>query len=483
MPSALLIAPEGLPFSKTGGLADVVGALPPALARLGWQTTVVMPQYGPDRSGAALARHTVTLGGTAFSVGFIAHPLASGATAVLIDCPELFDRPGLYSVSAANDSHGPLRSAVLNIAALEYAMRQDAPPAIVHAHDWEAALALVYLRTTPRFASHLGAASTVMTIHNLAYQGIFDADWMGPLDLPADQFDIEKMEFWGKINLLKAGIVHSDLVTTVSPTYAKEIQTPTFGFGLDGVLRNRTDDLVGILNGIDVSQWSPAHDKFLPRPFDVDDLSGKAIAKRALLTRFGLPVDDIALTRPVFGMISRMADQKGFDLLTEARDHLLGIGAAFVVLGSGEPRYEQFWRHFATEHPDAVGVYIGFDEPLAHLIEAGADAFVMPSRFEPCGLNQMYSLAYGTLPIVRAVGGLADTIDTSVGFPFDEYSVDALVAALREAKRTYTDEPARWAEMMTRAMSRDHSWDNAARQYSGVYTRAISKHLGSLRPE
>jgi starch synthase len=474
--AVLLIASEGLPFTKTGGLADVIGALPPALARLGWQTTVVMPQYRAVSGGTLLARDKFTLGGQEYAVGFHEHPLASGARAILLECPELFDRAGIYGDQGNEYSDNPLRFALLSLAALEFAVQYGPRPAIVHAHDWQAGLAPVYLRSgSAQLRSNLATTSTVFTVHNLAYQGIFDADWLPRLDLPWEQFDVEAMEFWGRISFLKGGIVNSDKITTVSPSYSREIQTPTLGFGFDGVLRKRAADIEGILNGIDADEWNPLKDRFLPEPFGPSDLAGKRASKRALLTHYRLATDDAAMARPVLGIVSRMVSQKGFDLLEEAAKDLLGIDATFVVLGTGEARYESFWKQMATDHPDRVGVQIGFDERLAHLIEAGADAFLMPSQFEPCGLNQMSSMRYGTLPIVRAVGGLADSVDASVGFRFHEYSVDALLAVLREARRVYSDEPQRWASMIQLAMTRDYSWDRAAQEYSRLYERAIAK--------
>jgi starch synthase len=289
---------------------------------------------------------------------------------------------------------------------------------------------------------------------------------------------VDALEFWGRISFLKAGIVFSRLITTVSPQYAKEIQTPAFGFGFDGILRYRAGDLIGILNGIDYDQWDPYRDRYLPVPYDATHLEGKEAAKRLLLETFGLPTEDEVRRRPVVGMISRLVDQKGFDLMAEIAEKLPSLGASFVLLGSGEQRYEDLWITLARRHPDRIGARIGFDEALAHRIEAGADLFLMPSRFEPCGLNQMYSLRYGTVPVVRATGGLYDTVrkfDPSTGegtgFMFEPYSAVALLETLRSALRTYQNRPV-WRRLQVAGMEQDFSWAGSARQYVAAYERA-----------
>ena len=488
-----MIASEAAPFAKTGGLADVLGALPAALARLGWLVTLAVPRYRGVEDGTLVDRFPVTVGGVTAEIGFFEAPLADGARALLVDCPPLYDRDGLYGAANTDYPDNPRRFAMLVRAALEFAARSGAGPAVVHAHDWQAALAPVYLKTL--YAAHpiVGGAPSVMTIHNLAYQGVFEADWLPRLDLPWDLFAIDQLEFWGRISFLKGGINDAEIVTTVSPTYAAEIQTPEFGAGFDGILRRRSADLVGILNGIDTDVWNPATDPDLPKPFSADDLDAKAASKREVLSGYGLPIDAAAMARPLVGLISRMVDQKGFDLIASIAEELPRLDAAFVVLGTGEARYQQLWTRLAAGHPDRIGARIGFDEPLAHLIEAGADMFLMPSRFEPCGLNQMYSLRYGTIPVVRAVGGLADTVqdyesspsggagppkDTkSTGFVFREYSGSALLDALRRALALFAD-PRRWRALQLDAMAQDHSWDRSAQEYVKIYDRAIRQGLG-----
>jgi len=482
--SVLIIGSEAQPFAKTGGLADVLGALPSALARLGWDATIALPRYRGVPAGAPLETFPVTVGGYSRDAGFSEVPLADGARALLVDCPDLFDREALYGVGNADYPDNPRRFAFLVRAALEFAARQSPAPSIVHAHDWQAGLAPVYLRTL--YASHptLGGVPSVTTIHNLAYQGVFTPDWLPRLDLGWELFTLDRLEYWGRVSFLKGGITDADLVTTVSPRYAEEIQTPELGFGFDGILSARRADLVGILNGIDTREWDPAHDRFLEKPYNADDLSGKMAAKTALLRHYGLPLDEATRGRPLVGMVSRMVDQKGFDLVAALADDLTRVDASFVVLGTGEARYQDLWRRLAAEHPDRIGSRIGFDESLAHRIEAGADIFLMPSRFEPCGLNQMYSMRYGTVPVVHAVGGLADTVRDytprrakPTGFVFHAYSPAALLEALARALTLFAD-PRKWRAVQVAGMQQDFSWDRSAREYVKIYERAIVKRLG-----
>jgi starch synthase len=487
----LFIGSEALPFAKTGGLADVLGALPVALGRIGWDVTVALPRYRGVTAGDEVDRFALSVGGYTSEIGFFTAPLGERTRALLVDDPALFDREQLYGVGNADYSDNPRRFAVLVRAALEFAARQGTRLSVVHAHDWQAGLAPVYLRTL--YASHpvLAGTPTVFTIHNLAYQGLFEPDWLPRLDLPWTLMTVEQMEFWGRISFLKGGINAADLITTVSPQYALEIQTAAGGSGFDGILRRRAANLVGILNGIDADRWDPSRDPNLPQPFSARDLSGKRAAKARLLEIYGMARDERAMARPLIGMISRMVDQKGFDLIAELAPELPRLDAAFIVLGTGEPRYQDLWRELAVRHPDRIGARIGFDEGLAHLIEAGADVFLMPSHFEPCGLNQMYSLKYGTVPIVRRVGGLADTVidernrpaDSAVaatrqpnGFVFEEYSAAALRGAMDRALTVFADERA-WRALQLAGMARDHSWDRSAREYVKIYERAMVERV------
>jgi starch synthase len=482
--SVLIIGSEARPFAKTGGLADVLGALPPALARLGWDTTVALPRYRGASVGAPVETFPVTVGGFSRDAAFYEAPLADGARALLIDCPDLYDRDALYGVDNSDYPDNPLRFAFLVRAALEFAARHGTAPSVVHAHDWQAGLAPVYLRTLYAFHPTLGGTPSVMTIHNLAYQGVFTPDWLPRLDLGPELFTVDRLEYWNRISFLKGGITDAEIITTVSPRYAEEIQTLELGFGFDGILRARRGDLVGVLNGIDTREWDPAHDPWLPGPFDADDLSGKRDAKIALLRHYGLPTDEATCTRPLVGMVSRMVDQKGFDLIAALADDLTRVDATFVVLGTGEARYQDLWRALAARHPDRIGAQIGFDESLAHLIEGGADIFLMPSRFEPCGLNQMYSMRYGTVPVVHAVGGLADTVQDyaprrakPTGFVFHEYSPAALLEVLARALALFTD-ATKWRALQVAGMQQDFSWDRSAQEYVKIYERAIVKRLG-----
>ena len=474
----LMVASEAAPFAKTGGLADVVGALPRALARLGHRVDVLMPLYRGIAAGTPIARVTVPLGGQvaeATLCGVSDSESDEGTRTLFVDHPGYFDRDYLYGAVGHDYPDNPERFAFLCRAALEWTASCGERYDVLHGHDWQAGLLPVLQRQMA--SPWLRGVPCVFTIHNLAYQGIFDASWLPRLGLGWEWMNINALEFWNRISLLKGGIVFSRLITTVSPQYAREIQTPEYGFGFDGILRNRSDDLVGILNGIDYDLWDPARDPHLPVPFDATHLGGKQAARRAVLEAFGLPADP-QCTRPLVGMISRLVDQKGFDLLAELSDELPRLNASFVLLGSGERRYEDLWLALASRHPDRVGTRIGFDDPLAHLIEAGADLFLMPSRFEPCGLNQMYSLRYGTPPVVRATGGLFDTVQnfdegsgSGTGFTFEEYSAQALLSTLRWALQTYANR-AVWRRIQAAGMQEDFSWDASAREYAKVYERA-----------
>jgi starch synthase len=486
-----MIASEAHPFAKTGGLAEVAGALPLALARLGHTLTLVVPRYRgvslpSDASvrgdSARAAETTIALGGRTQAVTFHRQPLAERVTGVLVDAPDLFDRDALYGTPEADYADNAWRFAVFNRAALEYARIVGQRPSIVHAHDWQTGTVAAYQKMHLSNDPIVGGVPAVFTIHNLAFQGLFPRETLDTIGLGWEVYDQQAMEYWGQISYLKAGINFSERITTVSPTYAREILTREMGFGFEGVLTRRADDLVGILNGIDTERWNPRRDEFVQARFDADSLEGKAQARQQLLQAAGVATDG-AGARPVIGLISRLTDQKGFDLIAGAAAELMELEATWVMLGSGERRYEDLWTRLAERHPRHVSTTIGFDERLAHLIEAGADAFLMPSRFEPCGLNQMYSLRYGTIPIVRATGGLDDTVEdydpatgAGTGFKFREYTPGALVTAVRRALAVFPDKPA-WARMQQAGMRQDYSWDASAREYVKVYRslqRAVS---------
>jgi starch synthase len=474
----LMVASESQPFAKTGGLADVVGALPRALVRLGHTVDVVMPRYRGIEPARLEATLPVPVGAKTIETA-ISSIVADGVRTLFVHNPQYFERPWLYGSGDADYPDNPERFTFLASAALEWARFVDSAYDVIHGHDWQAAMVpvLAALSTTRR--SRLARPISILTIHNLAYQGVFDADWLQRLGLPAELMRIDALEYWGRISFLKGGIVFSRKLTTVSPRYAEEIQSPELGFGFDGLLRERRADLIGILNGIDYDRWDPAHDPNLPEPFCASNLEGKQAAKRKVLEVYGLPGTAETLARPIVGMISRLVDQKGFDLLAALSSDLLRFNATFVLLGTGERRYEDLWQSLAARHPDRIGAKIGFDEGLAHLIEGGADLFLMPSRFEPCGLNQMYSLRYGTVPVVRAIGGLVDTVRNfepqsgeGTGFVFIEYTPEALLGTLRRALETYRDREV-WRRIQMAGMRQDFSWEASARQYVTVYERAM----------
>jgi starch synthase len=473
----LTVASEAVPFAKTGGLADVIGALPFALSRLGHDVDVVMPRYRGIIDGEKAGRLTVRLDGQV-SDADVWIACRERVRMIFIDQPSYFDRDFLYGTAGQDYPDNPERFAFLAVAALEWAASVPERFDVFHGHDWQAGLVPMLLNTG-RSPAAVARKPSVFTIHNLAYQGVFDASWLPRLGFGWDLMRIDALEYWGRISYLKGGLMFSQMITTVSPRYAREIQTPEYGFGFDGILRYRSHDVAGILNGIDYDQWDPARDPHIPEPYDADDTTGKRAAKRAVLERYGLRVDEAALARPLVGMISRLVDQKGFDLIADIADQLSTLDASFVLLGSGDRRYEDLWLGLAARHPDRIGAKIGFDEALAHLIEAGADLFLMPSRFEPSGLNQMYSMRYGTVPVVRAVGGLDDTVRNfnprtgeGTGFSFDDYTAQALLNTLRWALDIFQD-GATWRRIQREGMVQDFSWDASARQYVKVYERAM----------
>jgi starch synthase len=477
--SILLVTPEAAPFAKSGGLADAAGALALALGRLGHQVRLVLPRYRGVAAGRPVGRAIVAIGADRLTAVFSEHEIAAGVRAVLVECPELFDREHLYGSSGEDYADNARRFAFLSRASLEVAVVSGERPDVIHAHDWQTGLIPVYLKTLYSTHRLLAGAAVVFTIHNLAYQGLFASGWLEALDLPREWFTVDRLEYWGHVSFLKAGINASDMITTVSPAYAREIQTPEYGCGFEGIVGARTAKLVGILNGIDTDRWNPQTDALLPVAYDRSTLSRKREIRKTLIETMGLAADADTMSRPLVGMVSRMVDQKGFDLLATSVAGLLERPIALAVLGSGDPGHEQLWRDLARTHPDRVGVRIGFDDPLAHLIIAGADLLLMPSRFEPCGLSQMYALRYGTVPVVRAVGGLGDTVidwdptsGQGTGFTFTDYTSDALFNALDRARALF-GEPTAWQALQAAGMQVDHSWRHSAGEYVNVYERAI----------
>lgn len=485
-----MIASEVAPFAKTGGLADVVGALPQVLARRGHDVRVIMPLHRSiDRARyrlLPLLREMIVQWGTEQIVGGLMRCPFPGAPEVpvyFIQQDALFDRASLYGEGGRDYPDNDRRFAFFCLASLWALKALDFQPDILHLHDWQAGLVAPLLRHHPVIGNDSFYASmrTVFTIHNLAYQGLFPADFLAKLQLPWTLFTPEIAEFHKQLSLLKAGLTLADQVTTVSPTYAREIQTAEFGCGLQGVLQARSGKLTGILNGIDTRVWNPAGDPYLAAPYGADSPDAKAVCRAALCADLGLEPKADA---PVVGIISRLVDQKGFDLVEAAMPDILASGAAVAVLGTGDKKYEEYFTQLAAANPKRVSATISYREDLAHRIEGGADIFLMPSRFEPSGLNQLYSMRYGTLPIVRRVGGLGDSVidadlsplgaGEATGFAFDDYTAAGLLGAWQRAIGIYRDEPNRWRRMMQAAMRRDSSWDRAAPEYERVYEAARS---------
>lgn len=479
MINVLFATSEVHPLVKTGGLADVSGSLPPALRSLGYDVRVVIPAY-PQ----ALARcehlilvSLIDLPSSPTPVRIFEGTLPeTDVPLYLVDCPTYFDRIGdLYGDSKADWPDNPQRFALFSRAVVALAKGLIGwSPAVVHCNDWQTGLVPALLSLEEYHPK------TVFTIHNLSYQGLFPWGTFVDLNLPMALWSPESMEFYGKVSFIKGGLVHADLLTAVSPTYAREICTPAFGYGLEGLLWARVDRLVGILNGVNYAYWDPQNDEFLSYRYHSHDFSGKAANKAALQRRLGLPVRPKV---PLLGFIGRLVEQKGFDLVLSGLPELFHHPLQIVVLGSGEQSIEQGIRDLAARFPTQVAVRIGYDEELAHLIEAGADAFIMPSRFEPCGLNQLYSLRYGTLPVVRRTGGLADTVvdatpenianGRATGFVFDVPTYSALASTIVRALTLYYNHYDVWQRMMEVAMVTDYSWDVSAHHYGNLYQRAI----------
>lgn len=475
----LLVASECVPYAKTGGLADVAGALPAALRRLGFDVRIFMPRYRGIEVGSArpvvsslpIPLQTRTVHGKVYE-----SRTPDDVPIYFLDQPKYYDRPELYVENGRDYPDNAERFIFFARAAVEFIRKGGFVPDVVHGNDWFSGLVPVYLRALYSGDPTLARIATVFSVHNLAYQGIFWHYDMQLTGLSWSLFHYSKLEFYGKINFMKGGLVFADKVSTVSRQYAREIRTKEFGCGLESVLEQRAADLVGIVNGVDYAHWAPDHGKFLAAPYTAADPSGKAVCKRDLQALNNLPQSDV----PVIGMISRLAEQKGFDLVEKILPDILTDGAQFVLLGSGEERWQKVFRDFARRYPLQVGVNLTFSDELAHKIEAGSDLFLMPSRFEPCGLNQLYSLRYGTPPVVRAVGGLVDTIrewdpatGEGTGFLFQDYTPESCLDAVRKALSAWKDR-ASWRRLMQNGMTEDWSWDRSAREYATLYESAIA---------
>lgn len=487
----VIAASEAVPFSKTGGLADVAGALAKSLDQLGHDVTLILPDYFVIRQSQttlppivdAGLRFSIPMNGRVVSgaVNWTTLPNTS-VRVLLMRQPEYFDRRHLYQEHGHGYVDNCERFAFFSRGVLEICRQMILRPDVIHCNDWQTGLINGLLQT--QFSGRPGFERTasLITLHNMAYQGRFWHFDMSLTGMDWKHFNHNQMEAWGDLNLLKTGIAFADQITTVSPTYATEICTPEGGYGLEGLLMHRRDDLTGILNGIDDEVWNPETDPLLPARYSIETAAdGKALCKSHLQRRMHL---DERANVPVLGMVSRMADQKGFDLITGAAERILEQDLQLVFLGTGDPLYEAQLRDLAGRYPGKVAAEIGFDESLAHQIEAGADMFLMPSRFEPCGLNQMYSLRYGTVPIVRKVGGLADSvvnfesesesIQTATGFMFVDYSKDLLAETIEKAVALYRH-PDIWKRIVRNGMSRDWSWSRSALEYVAVYRRALER--------
>jgi starch synthase len=484
-----MIAPEAAPLVRTGGLGDVMGALPEALAARGHEVMVFLPRY------ASIAESTVKIAPTGKSpavnlagktTNFTLEKSVDGrarSTIYLVGHKGYFDRPELYIDPQTGKDYvdNDERFAMFSLASLEAIRSLGWNPDIIHLHDWQTALVPAFLKTRYLGDPAFEHVRTILTIHNMGYQGIFPGERFHTLGLPEGYFYpvTGPVEFFGRVNFLKAGIALADLITTVSETYAGEIQqSEEYGFGLEGVLKQRGADVVGILNGVDYSVWSPSRDRRIARTYHVKNLSGKRECRTELVHEAGLPLREKA---PLIGMITRLADQKGLDLMASVVDKLFALPIQIIILGTGDQKYHEQLTDWQKQYPDKLKVYLTFNDALAHRIEAGADLFLMPSRYEPCGLNQMYSLKYGTVPIVRRTGGLADTVQdynptnkTGNGFVFDAYEGDAMIAAIRRAIAVFPKKRL-WNQIVKAGMATDFSWPAAATKYESLYRTLTGK--------
>lgn len=481
----LYASSEVYPFAKTGGLADVAGALPPALERLGHEVKIIMPKYkaiSENQWGLKRLREfTVSLGGKKHSVVLWMTDLPKSSVELfLLSCDPLSDRIGFYQDNGKDYPDNLEAFSLFCRALLEVPKLLNWPPDILHLNDWQTALTLAYLRSHFKKDSFYKTSGTVFTIHNLAFQGIVPGSLFPKLDLPGDYFTPETLEYYGNVNFLKAGLIFSDVVTTVSPTYSREILTPEFGCGMEGLLQNRQKELFGILNGADYQKWNPANDRSLPRGYSLKALEGKEVSKRSLQRKCKFPEKDI----PLIGMVSRLTPQKGTDLVIDLIEELISLDLQMVILGVGDPELEERFKEARGRYGEKISVHLTFDEKFAHRVIAGSDIFLMPSRYEPCGLSQIYALRYGAIPLVRKTGGLADTIIDATprnilsrianGFMFETGTPHSLLTAIRLAICLYQDRPV-WNSLIRAAMSADFSWDRSAKEYIQIYQVALDK--------
>jgi starch synthase len=485
----LFVTPEAVPFAKTGGLADVAGALPKSLRGLGCEIKLIMPYYRMVKDSGLPHQYLgdeieVSLGTEKLKAEIYQGRLNQDIPVYFIGREEFFDRSHLYSTSKGDYFDNAERFIFFSKAVLLFCRHMGFSPDIIHHHEWQTGLVPAYLKSVYRKDPFYSRTATVFTIHNIAYQGLFKKEKFWLTDLPPEMYNPEGIEFWERINFMKAGIVYADGINTVSKKYSEEIQTKEYGYGLEGILRKRRSSLYGIVNGVDYEDWDPARDSRLIARYDLKNLSGKKECKKDLLKEFHLPSS--LVRAPLLGMISRLADQKGFDLLMEILDELFSLDIGFVLLGTGEQKYHDLFTQVAKRYPQKAGIRIAYDDRLAHKIEAGADFFLMPSRYEPCGLNQIYSLKYGTIPIVRATGGLDDTITQydpfskkGNGFKFVRYDAKQFLNTIKEAIGFYS-QPEHWKQLQRNAMAADFSWKRSAEAYIQLYRKALEEKTRSL---
>lgn len=462
----------------------MAGALPKSLRELGCEIKLIMPYYRMVKDSGlphqSLGEEIeVPLGYEKLKADIYQGRLNQDIPVYFIDREEFFDRPHLYGTAKGDYFDNAERFVFFSKAVLLFCQRMGFSPDIIHHHEWQTGLIPAYLKSVYQNDPLLSRTAAVFTIHNIAYQGLFKKEKFWVTDLPAEMYNPEGIEFWERINFMKAGIVYADVINTVSKKYSEEIQTAEYGYGLDGILRKRRSRLYGILNGVDYEDWDPAHDLHLIARYDLNDLHGKRECKKDLLKEFHLPSS--LENAPLLGMISRLADQKGFDLLAEILDKLFTLDIGFVLLGTGDQKYHDLFTQIAHKYPQKAGIRIAYDDRLAHKIEAGADFFLMPSRYEPCGLNQIYSLKYGTIPIVRATGGLDDTITPydpvskkGNGFKFVRYEAKEFLNTIRGAIRIYS-QPEHWKQLLRNAMTADFSWKRSAEAYLQLYRKALEE--------
>lgn len=455
-----LIASEVVPFAKTGGLADVAGALPVALEDNGCEVIIIMPGYKcVADAGLKITRVSKDISSSV---------LGKGVKVYFVENGPYFEREGLYMDKRGDYKDNLERFAFFCRRGLELLKEINFSADILHLHDWQSSLAGVYLKNIYARDPFYSRMKSVLTIHNIGYQGIFPGEDFAKLGLDKGLFNISGLEFYGKVNLLKSGIIFSELINTVSPTYALEIQDSKFGFGLEGLLKQRAKDLTGILNGLDYSIWDPGTDKFIARKFSQKNMEGKAYDKEDLQRACSLPVDKEI---PVMGIVSRLAEQKGFDILTESLDEICKTGAQLVILGTGNLKYHQILKKAAKKYPKALSLNLRFDDPLAHKIYAGSDIFLMPSHYEPCGLGQMIALRYGSIPLVFKTGGLADTVNEDNGFLFSKYAKADLLKTIKRCLAAFRDRK-KWGLLMEKALRSDFSWEVSAKKYIRMYEKA-----------